>query len=132
MVKRVTFMRCFFFFLPPLKIKIILRNSMLEKAVQTLENQFQLLLVDLRKGWPQRLSPACALGALGLRPATLAELARPSSAPAKTPGVAAPEGGPPGILEELVVQPVGPSWGTDFSSGDRPEHLNVKDVVDTR
>lgn len=76
--------------------------------------------------------PRLCSGGAGAQSAALAELARPSSAPAKTPGVAAPEGGLPGILEELVVQPVGPSWGTDFSGGDRPEHLNVKDVVHTR
>lgn len=57
MVKGVTSVH--FFFLPPLKIKIILRNPLLGKAVQTLENPFQRLFVDLGKGRPQRLSPAC-------------------------------------------------------------------------
>lgn len=46
-------------FLLLLKIKIILRNLLLGKAVQGLENPFQLLFEELRKGWPQRLGPAC-------------------------------------------------------------------------
>lgn len=44
----------------------------------------------------------------------------------------APEGGPPGISEERVVQPVGSSWGTDLGGGDRPEHPNVKGAADSR
>lgn len=148
MVKGVTSVH--FFFLPPLKIKIILRNPLLGKAVQTLENPFQRLFVDLGKGRPQRLSPACrwrfcgegGLGEVALRgrrtpPCPCSVHSGCTSWPelrpgGETPGVTAPEGGPPGISEERVVQPVGSSWGTDLGGGGRPEHPNVKGAADSR